>query len=85
MKFFFFFDEFFQIMTKMYICNSLYINFFYLQTMTDIFGPLESTNGVKGVMVVNFYDDRITSTIFRDQSEAKDLFCKLREVHVLIN
>lgn len=53
--------------------------------MTDIFGPLESTNGVKGVMVVNFYDDRITSTIFRDQSEAKDLFCKLREVHVLIN
>lgn len=51
--------------------------------MTDIFGPLESTNGVKGVMVVNFYDDRITSTIFRDQSEAKDLFCKLKEVHVL--
>lgn len=50
--------------------------------MTDIFGPLESTNGVKGVMVVNFYDDRITSTIFRDQSEAKDLFCKLREVHL---
>lgn len=47
--------------------------------MTDIFGPLESTNGVKGVMVVNFYDDRITSTIFRDQSEAKDLFCKLRK------
>lgn len=67
----------------MYVCNSLYINFCYLQTMTDIFGPLESTNGVKGVMVVNFYDDRITSTIFRDQSEAKDLFCKLREVHVL--
>lgn len=51
--------------------------------MTDIFGPLESTNGVKGVMVVNFYDDRITSTIFRDQAEAKDLFCKLREVQVL--
>lgn len=51
--------------------------------MTDIFGPLESTNGVKGVMVVNFYDDRITSTIFRDQSEAKDLFCKFREVHAL--
>lgn len=51
--------------------------------MTDIFGPLESTNGVKGVMVVNFYDDRITSTIFRDQSEAKDMFCKLREVHAL--
>lgn len=47
--------------------------------MTDIFGPLESTNGVKGVMVVNFYDDRITSTIFRDQSEAKDLFCKFRK------
>lgn len=51
--------------------------------MTDIFGPLESTNGVKGVMVVNFYDDRITSTIFRDQSEAKDMFCKFGEVHAL--
>lgn len=50
--------------------------------MTDIFGPLESTNGVKGVMVVNFYDDRITSTIFRDQSEAKDMFCKFREKYM---
>lgn len=27
MKFLVFFDEFFQIMTKMYVCNSLYINF----------------------------------------------------------
>lgn len=53
--------------------------------MTDIFGPLESTNGVKGVMVVNFYDDRITSTIFRDQSEAKDLFCKFTNPNKCLN